>query len=563
MSYDKASGRNQQVTQAADRAGDIGFFGYFEDNSLTRNLEGYLAYNRKINEFNIDLTAGYSYYDNQFKVDRSLIIRQENTTIDSLTIPSPTEYLTDAELDANERFLDNPLPFDESNSRIISFFGRANFKFKDRYLLTATLRRDGTSRINSDTGDPWKVFPSLALGWRVIDESFMQSQNIFSNLKFRVGYGESGNPNNILDFQNQTFYQTGDDRVRYIFGNDTINTVRPNAVDSNLGWETTNQTNIGVDFGILDGRLTGSIDYYNKVTSDILLDIIFPIGLIPGDRAVTNVAEYESNGIEFLLNSVVVDKSDLRVDLSFNAAFNQNEITKLNRSNNPDDPGIRRGGISGDVGRTIQVWRVGQNNTAFYVWEHIRDANGNPLNDSEDHNNDNLVDDLDIYVDQNGDGQINEEDLVVKEYAAPDWIFGLTANIQYKKFDFAMTLRGATGMTVYNNVFSQYGNFEGVGQTNYANNIHTSAYTNDFSDRQLLSDVYLQNASFLKLDNVTVGYNFQIQEKYNGRVYLTGTNLFNISPYEGLDPEVGGLGGIDNNQYPISRMYIIGLNLNF
>ena len=564
ISVDRSKGRNQQVEQVADRSGDTGDFQYYEDNNLTRNFEGYFAYTREINDFNVDVTAGYSYYDNQFQFDEAVVIRQDNDiTIDSLTIPNPTEYLTDAQLAANARWVDNLLQFEESNSRIISFFGRANIKFKDKYLLTATLRRDGTSRIDPDSGDPWKLFPSLALGWRVIDESFMKNQNIFSNLKFRVGYGETGNTNNIRDFENIPFYQAGDDRAQYIFGNDTINTVRPNAVDEGLGWETTTQTNVGIDFGVLQGRLSGSIDYYQKETSDILLNIIFPIGLIPGDRAVTNVAAFESEGVEFLINSVIVDKKDFRVDLGFNAAYNQNNITRLNRSNNPDDPGIRRVGISGDVGRTIQVFRVGNPNTSFLVWEHIRDANGNPLNDSEDHNNDNLVDDLDIYVDQNGDGQINEDDLIIKGQSAPDWIFGLTANVQYKKFDLAMTFRGATGLSVYNNVFSQYGNFQGIRQTDFSNNIHTSAYTNDFDDRQLLSDIYIEDASFLKLDNITVGYNFELMEKYLGRVYLTGTNLLNISPYQGLDPEGGGFDGVDNSQYPQSQMYIIGLNLNF
>lgn len=563
-SYDKSKGLSQDITLVANRSGDVGGFTFQEDNLVSRNFEGFFTYKKKINDLALDFTAGYSYYDNQFNVDRSLRLNQENnTTYDSLTVPSTTNYLSDSELDANSNYLENPLIFDESNSRLISFFGRTNIKFKDRYLLTATIRRDGTSRI-SDSGEPWKLFPSLALAWRVIDEPFMEStQDILSNLKLRVGYGESGNPNNIGDFDNIFFYSQGDDRVQYIFGYDTINTVRPNAVDEGVGWETTSTLNVGVDFGFLEGRVTGSIDYYNKETSDLLLDIIFPIGLIPGDRAVTNVASFESKGFEFTLNSVVIDKSDLKLNINFNAAYNANEISRLNRSNDPNDPGIRRGGISGDVGRTIQVWRVGSNNTAFYVWEHKRDSNGNILTDGEDHNNDGLENNLDIYVDQNEDGQINENDLIVHEKAAPDWILGLTTNVQYKKFDLAMTWRGAIGNYVYNNVFSQYGNFEGVQGTNYANNVHRSAYDTDFDSRQLLSSYYVQNASFLKLDNITVGYNFEMLEKLKGRVYLTGTNLLNITPYEGLDPESGGVNGIDNNAYPRSQMYIVGLNLNF
>ncbi|MEO1256784.1 MAG: TonB-dependent receptor, partial [Bacteroidota bacterium] len=342
---------------------------------------------------------------------------------------------------------------------------------------------------------------------------------------------------------------------------DTVNTVRPNAVDEGVRWETTNTLNLGVDFGFFEGRLTGSIDAYNKVTSDLLLDIIFPIGLIPGDRAVTNVAELQSRGVEFLINTVAVDKSDFRLDIGFNAAYNKNEIKRLNRSNDPDDPGIRIGGISGDVGRTIQVWRVGESNLAFYTYEHKRDANGNPLPDGEDFNGDNLENDLDIYVDQNDDGQINENDLVVKDKADPDWIFGLTANAQYKKFDLSMTWRGSLGNSVYNNVFSQFGNFDGVQGSGFSNNIHATAYDTEFEDRQLLSDYYVQDASFIKLDNITIGYSFSLIEKIKGRAYITGTNLLNITPYEGLDPEIGGLSGIDNNAYPRSQMYIVGCNV--
>ncbi len=565
-SYDKSDGLSQVVTRVANRNQDTGGFSYQEDNDISRNLESYFSYKTSVSGFDLDFTLGYSYYDRSFNVDRNLQLREgtgNEINSDSLRIDSPDQYLSDDQLDALSPFLVSPQVFQEANSRLISYFARANIQFKDRYLLTASLRRDGTSRI-SDTGEPWRFFPSLAFGWRIIDEPFMEStQNVLSNLKLRVGYGELGDQRNIGDFDNIFFYARGDDRVQYILGNDTINTVRPNPVDEGVTWETTNTLNFGLDFGLFEGRINGSIDYYNKVTSDILLDIIFPIGLIPGDRATTNVASFESNGFELMLNSVVVDKPDLRVDLNFNAAYNQNEITKLNRSNDPDDPGIRRSGISGDVGRTIQVWRVGANNTAFYVWEHKKDANGNILTDGEDHNGDGLANDLDIYVDQNEDGQINENDLIIYKQAAPDWIFGLTTNIQYKKFDLAMTFRGSIGNYVYNNVFSQYGNFEGVQGANFANNIHRSAYETGFNERQLLSSYYVQNASFVKLDNITLGYNFTINDQFNGKVYLTGTNLFNISPYEGIDPEVGGINGIDNNAYPVSRMYILGLNLNF
>lgn len=557
---DRQDGQSQVTNYSLGRAGDLGGFSYFEDYTQSNLFEAYLNYVKELSFGKVDVLAGYSYQDFNRSVKTSYR-KQDTVDVEELAITSPTDYFSISDLNGFGNLLEQPLVFGETENRLISFWGRANIGIKDKYLITATIRKDGSTRFAPS--NRWGIFPSLAVGWRVIDEPFMESMtDVFSNLKARVSYGITGNQD-IADYAYIPFYQDGDDRAQYIFGQDTINTIRPNAVDPSIKWEETASLNAGIDFGFFNGRLTGSFDVYNKVTSDLLLDITFPIGQLPGDRAITNVAEFESKGFEVLLNTIVVDQEDFRVDVAFNAAYNKNEIKKLNKSALADDFGIQTGGISGDVGQSIQILRVGQPNPAFLVYEHIRDGNGAPIPDGEDNNNDGLRNDLDMYVDQNNDGVINENDLIAYKQAAPDWIFGLTSNVAYKKWDLAMTFRASLGNYVYNNVFSQYGSFQGVDNPFSPNNIHISAYDNDFTERQLLSDVYIENASFLKLDNITVGYSFEKEDLFRARAYFTASNLLAISGYSGIDPEAGGLNGIDNNLYPRSRTFVLGVNLTF
>lgn len=561
---DRSDGLSQQVNYSLQRSSsDNGFFGYFEDYSESNLLEGYLKYEKEISFGKLDVMGGYSYQD--FDRRRKVAYQKPDTLlIDDLNISDPLSYLSRGELEAYGNRLFVPQNTLDTDNRLISFWGRANLSIKDKYLITATLRRDGSSRFGPS--NRWGLFPSAAIGWRIIDEPFMDEMtDIFSNLKVRVGYGITGNQE-IGNFLYEPIYEFGDDRAQYIFGNDTINTVRPLAVDPDIKWEETESWNVGLDFGFMEGRLNGSIDLYKKVTSDLLLEITFPIGQLPGDRAVTNVAEFESKGFELMLNSVVIEQNDLKIDVSFNAAYNQNKILKLNKSAQSDEFGIQNGGISGDVGQTIQVLRVGQPNPAFLVYQRRRDSNGNPIPDGDDFNNDGSANDLDLYVDQNGDSTINESDLIAYKSPLPDWTFGLTTNVTYKKFDLAMTWRASLGNHVYNNVFSQYGTYDGTNNIFSPNNIHSIAYTYDFTERdekQLLSDIYVEDASFVKLDNITLGYSFKANDLFDGRVYFTASNLLAISGYRGIDPEAGGLGGIDNNPYPRSRTYVLGVNLTF
>ena len=557
--YDNSKGKSQVTRLVNEKAGqENGGFSTFEESRTSNLFEAYINYNKGLSFGKLDLIAGYSYQDFSRQVDRSLF-KRDTVSVNDLTISSPTDFISSSKLAEIRSLLDEPLIFELEN-RLISFWGRANLSIQDKYLITATLRRDGSTRFGPS--NRWGLFPSIAVGWRIIDEPFAEGiQKVMSNLKLRASYGITGNEE-IGDYLYVNLYQPGDDRATYIFGQDTVNTFRPNAVDPNIKWEETQSLNFGIDYGFLEGRLHGSIDIYRKLTTDLLFNIAFPIGTLTGDRAVTNIGEMENKGIEFMLNAIVIDKSDFTFDLGFNAAYNKNEILKLDNSNLPDFQGYTTGGISGDVGQSIQILRVGQPANAFFVYEHRIGDNGRPIPDGEDTNGDGLRNDLDLYVDQNNDGIINEDDLRPYKNPAPDLILGLTGNAKFKKFDLAFTFRGQIGGYVYNNVQSQYGAFEGADNPFAPNNIHISAFENDFTERQLLSDIYVENASFLKLDNITIGYSIDSFEKVKARVYLTATNVATITGYSGVDPEAG-ISGIDNNLYPRSTSILAGINVNF
>ncbi|MFT6882344.1 MAG: TonB-linked SusC/RagA family outer membrane protein [Marinoscillum sp.] len=557
---DMAEGYSQVSSLPNAKVGrNRGGFSYYQDSKRSNLVEAYVNYNTKLSFGKADFIAGYSYQDFTTTVNKSYSLAEPDTiNYGLLNISDPLTFLTNGELDDRLRYLQTPLTNNLEN-RLISFWGRANFSVLDKYLVTFTLRQDGSTRFGKS--NRWGLFPSLALGWRILDESFAGPlKGVFSDLKLRMSYGVTGNQG-IGDYLYVNLYEPGGERAQYILGGDTITTYRPNAVDPDIKWEETTSFNAGLDYGLFGGRLYGSLDVYRKLTTDLLFNIAFPIGTLTGDRAVTNIGELENKGIELMVNSVAIDKSDLKLNLTFNAALNKNEILKLDNSNLPDFQGYTTGGISGDVGQSVQILRVGYPANSFFVYEH-RLVNGAPISDNVDFNGDKVKNDLDIYIDQNEDGRINEDDLRPYKRPAPDFILGLTGNLQYKKFEVAMTFRSQIGGYVYNNVESQYGAYEGVNNPFAPNNIHISAYDNDFSDRQLLSDIYIENASFLKLDNITLSYNFDLGSKIKSRAYFTASNLMTITGYNGLDPEAG-IGGIDNNLYPRSRTFVVGVNVNF
>lgn len=580
-SIDITEGKRQlwQPETLKSNSNPNGQFIYAKDNSTSRLAEVYLNYTKflEASDLQMDYTAGYSYQDwEKYRPRKELM----DTVVSSTLGIDPEKVISNSELDnISSRLNDINSEADTLESRLISFWGRANFSFKDRYILTATLRRDGSTRFAP--ANQWGNFPSLALGWRVMEESFAQPlKSIFSDLKLRYSWGITGSQE-IPDYLWSTTYAQSQVGAKVILGDEVITTLRPTAVDPNIKWEQTTSSNIGIDFGILGGRLFGSLDYYKKTTDDLIMEIPAPAGSVPGDLVYKNVGSMDNTGFEVLLNATAIDKNDWRLNFNFNASTNRNKVTKITEG----DGQLLRGTISGaGFGSRIQVLRVGHPAYSFYVYEHILDDNGNPRGDGFDYNGDGFINDLDIYVDQltldttgdgipdSSDGVINENDRVIQGKPWPDWSFGLTSNVGYKKFDLSFTFRAQVGAYTYNNIAAAYGAYkvaDGIAPTN----IHRSAYSNDFRYQQVFSNVYVENANFVRLDNVSLGYRHDVSDRMNIRAYFTASNLLLITGYSGVDPEAGppptsnqeerNSFGIDNNLYPRGRTFIIGFNINF
>jgi len=515
-------------------------------NRLNTLLDAFLTYDNDFEsvESSVNVTAGYSYQEFHEEYPE-FFARGLNTNIFG---PNSTAPVTDAE---NITSFVTEIP-----SRLISSFARLNYTFKDRYLLTATVRRDGSSKFGP--ANQWGTFPSAALAWRVHQESFMEGIEVLSNLKVRASWGVAGNQE-IGDFQFEPLFTPGGPQAQVQFGNQFVSTIRPSAADESLKWEETTTTNIGVDFGLFSNRLTGAIEYYVNDTDDLIRTVPVAAGSNLSNQVLTNIGSMRNQGFEVSLEGLVLTTENFSWNAQINASTNDNELLNLDRGDNPDFQGIDVGGIAGGVGNTIQILREGEPINSFFVFRHKRGPNGDPLTDGVDHNGDGVVNDLDMYVDQNGDDIINEQDRVVGESPQPDWILGHTSRMTYGNFDFSFTVRAHLGNHVYNNVASDRGTFNRL--TNFApSNLHESVLTTQFNDPQFFSDYYVEDASFLRMDNISLGYTIRgVPSVNNLRVYGAVQNAFVITGYSGPDPEVPG--GIDNNLYPRSRTFTAGVNI--
>lgn len=554
ISYDYINGGKTILKDSLMKQGTNfaqGGFNHVEDlRNYAFSVEGFGTYKRSFESIRskVEFTAGYSFQD----FDQENYWEFGNRIVPSSG--SETGFIPTEDI-KQDSFL--------THNRLISFFGRLNYGFDERYLVTLSLRRDGSSRFGD--ANKWGLFPSAAFAWRVLQEDFAGGLNeIFSDLKLRVSYGVTGNQSTIGDFDFATFYRIGQDDARYQFGSEFINILRGNGVDPDIKWEGTSSINVGLDFGILKGRLSGSLELYNKRTKDLLFDVATAAFTNLSDRIFTNIGELDNKGIELSLNGYIIDQTDFDWKARFNAAYNRSEILKLDNSNLPEFLGYEIGGISGDVGQTIQVLRVGAPVGAFRTYQHILDGAGNPIADNVDRNGDGFASPLDIYEDINEDGIINENDLVIDKQSSPDFLLGFTSNMYYKKFDLGFTLRSNIGNYVYNNVASSTGYFDRL-TDRVNNNIDESAFNNNFKTRQLKSNIYLENASFLKLDNITIGYTLDnLSFAQSLRVFGTVQNILTITGYSGLDPEAPQINnGIDNNIFPVSTNYMFGLNVSF
>lgn len=432
-----------------------------------------------------------------------------------------------------------------------SYFGRVNFDHDGKYLLTLNVRNDKSSRLNpADRSD---YFGGASFGWNIIDENFMKDSKVFSQLKLRIGYGETGQQEFGEDYGYLPRYTTGDGRVQYQFGYNPdgsprfVTTIRPEEYDENLRWERSKTLNIGLDFGFFNDRLTGSVEVYERKVEDLINFISVPAGTNLSNQLFTNVGNLENRGLEVSLNATIVENENFSWNTNFNVSFFENEITKLFLTDDPTSPGSPTGGIAGGVGNTIQINSVGHEVNSFYVFKQIYDTQGAPIEGA--------------YVDINADGVVDQEDRYRYKSPNADAVMGFSSNMQYGNFDFSFTMRASIGNYAYNNVASNTGNVAALFGANSINNVNSSILDTGFQNPQLFSDYYVQDASFLKLDNLTFGYTIEnIFKDARMRVYVAGQNLFTITDYDGLDPEISG--GIDNNFYPRSRNILMGLNLN-
>ena len=492
------------------------FYSGFNRNTL---LDFYFNYKNNLELINakIDLTAGHSYQEFFIKSKQT-----ETETATTLVVRTPV---------INRNALE-------------SYFARVSFDIADKYLISASYRRDGSSRFGPK--NRWSSFPGVSVGWKLTNEDFLKD-SFFSSLKLRAGWGKTGQQEIGANYGYLGVYTPGRNDASVQIGDIFVNTLRPEEFDENLKWEETSQYNLALDFGFFNDRLTGTVDAYYRETEDLLATVPTPAGSNLSDLLTTNVGSVLSKGIELSLNGELAKSENFNWDLGVNVTLQENKITKLSLGNDPNFL-IAQGGISGGVGNNIQLWREGLDPSTFYVFRQVYDNAGNPIEGA--------------YVDVNGDNQITEADKQAYKKASPDVFAGLTNTLTYKNLDFSFTFRGSFGNYMYNNVASDRGNITTVNNApgNYYPNAHVSVLSTNFNNQNLFSDLYLQRADFVKLDNISIGY-LVPGEKITFRASLTATNVLTITKYDGLDPEISN--GIDNNFYPRPQMYVLGLNFTF
>lgn len=430
---------------------------------------------------------------------------------------------------------------------LLSYYGRINYAYDGRYLLTATMRRDGSSRFAKN--NRWGTFPSVALAWRLSRESFFKPlTSVMSDLKLRVSYGITGQQDGIANYGYMPLYTISQDGAQYIFNGTPIYTYRPEAYNPNLKWETTKSWNAGLDFGFLDNRITGSIDYYNRKTEDLLATVPTPAGINFDKQIMTNVGNVESQGVEIAISATPIQTKDWTWNISANATWQRNRITNLTLIPGAESPDTKVGTYIDSY--QMQVFSTGYAPYAFYVYKQIYDEKtGKPIEG--------------LYADLNGDGQITTDDLYHYHSPSPDWIFGFSTSLTWKKWTLSTSLRAQVGNYLYNGMAMNTGAWETVSYNSYQlNNLNSSYLETGFQKRQYLSDHYVENASFLKMDNLQLSYNFgRVTKWLDLTVSAMIQNVFTITNYSGVDPESAN--GIDMSVYPRPRTYSITIGMNF
>ncbi|MBQ4286173.1 MAG: TonB-dependent receptor, partial [Bacteroidales bacterium] len=414
------------------------------------------------------------------------------------------------------------------------------------YLLGASFRADGSSRFAPKSR--WGVFPSLSAAWKISEEDFFSGiKGVMSTAKARLSYGVTGQQDGIANYSYMPLYTASQAGAYYMFGGVPVQTYRPASYNADLKWETTKAFNAGFDFGFLEDRITGSVDYYVRNTQDLLATVPAAAGTNFDKQLLTNVGNIRSTGVEMTLNASVIDTKDWSWDISANATWMKTAITNLRLNKEGDAPDTPAGWIDSHF---VQVLSEGYAPYSFYVYKQIYDAeSGKPIEG--------------LYADLNGDGQINSYDLYHHHSPAPDWMLGLTTSVRWKKLSVSTTLRANIGNYLFNGMAMNTGAWETVSYNSFqVNKVHSSFLDSNFSKRQYESDYYVENASFLKMDNLQVSYDFgQIAPWCRLNLSAMVQNVFTITRYTGVDPECAG--GIDMSVYPRPRIFSLTVGLEF
>jgi len=490
------------------------------ENRLLTLYANYAKYFEDIKS-NVDLTAGYDY---QYWKSTTPLYYTKSAAGTNLSTVKASDY----------------------RHVMLSYYGRINYSFDGKYLLTATVRRDASSRFSKNTR--WGTFPSVALGWTLTEEPWLKNQKVLSNLKLRASYGVTGQQEGIGNYNYLPVYTYSVTGAEAFINGQYINTYRPEAYVSDLKWETTTSWNFGLDFGFLDGRIGGAIDFYTRKTKDLLASVPTAAGTNFSKTILTNVGNVDSKGIEVSLNATPIQTKDWEWNLSYNFTWQNMKVKNLSLTKGGSQTNVK-------VGPSIdayqfQVLSEGYEPYMFYVYHQLYDSKtGKPIEGA--------------YADLNNDGEINESDLYRYHSPAPKYIMGLSTSLRYKQLTLGMSFRANIDNYVYNGMGMSTGAFETVSYNNsQLNNLNTSFLKTGFKTRQYLSDYYVENASFLKLDNLSLSYNVgKINKWASLTVSAMVQNVFTITGYSGTDPEVPN--GMDNSFYPRPRTYSVSLGLQF
>lgn len=490
------------------------------ENRLLTLYANYAKYFEDIKS-NVDLTAGYDY---QYWKSTTPLYYTKSAAGTTLSTVKASDY----------------------RHVMLSYYGRINYSFDGKYLLTATVRRDASSRFSKDTR--WGTFPSVALGWTLTEEPWLKNQKVLSNLKLRASYGVTGQQEGIGNYNYLPVYTYSVTGAEAFINGQYINTYRPEAYVSDLKWETTTSWNFGLDFGFLNGRIGGAIDFYTRKTKDLLASVPTAAGTNFSKTILTNVGNVDSKGIEVSLNATPIQTKDWEWNLSYNFTWQNMKVKNLSLIKGGSQTNVK-------VGPSIdayqfQVLSEGYEPYMFYVYHQLYDSKtGKPIEGA--------------YADLNNDGEINESDLYRYHSPAPKYIMGLSTSLRYKQLTLGMSFRANIDNYVYNGMGMSTGAFETVSYNNsQLNNLNTSFLKTGFKTRQYLSDYYVENASFLKLDNLSLSYNVgKINKWASLTVSAMVQNVFTITGYSGTDPEVPN--GMDNSFYPRPRTYSVSLGLQF